>query len=175
MTNESRQEVAQKLREIEPTKAGDIEWYKIAQALNLEEIDRCFGWERFKRESVLRLADLIDTEDHISKVFDADGFPIEVGDIVYLAREKSRKAYTVKAISFFNCPIITMTDGSSDCYSLYPVELTHKQPDSWEKLEEDVYHLVTRGYLDRPDDDTKSIICRAKKLAGIEKETRNDD
>ncbi|MBD9054332.1 MAG: hypothetical protein EGR23_12255 [Holdemanella biformis] len=165
MANKYQREVAQKLREIEPSKTGDIEWWKIAQALNLVEMDNCFGWERFKRESVLRLADLIDIEHHVSKAFDADGFPIEVDDIVYFAKEKSRKAYTVKAVNFYDCPVITLTDGSFDCYSTIPAELTHKRPDNWEILEEDVYHLVTRGYLDRPDEDVKSIMRRAKALA----------
>lgn len=61
-TNEYRREVAQRLREIEPAKAGYIEWWKIASTLSLVEIDHWFGWEKFKRESVLRLADLIDPE-----------------------------------------------------------------------------------------------------------------
>lgn len=59
-TNEERCEVAKNLREIKPSKKGHIEWWRIAQALGLVEIDHCFGWEKFKRESVNRLADLIE-------------------------------------------------------------------------------------------------------------------
>lgn len=55
-----------------------------------------------------------------------------------------------------------------------PDHLTHKKPelvDNWEKLEEDVYHLVTKGYLDSPDENVNNIILRAKALARVKKET----
>lgn len=39
------------------------------------------------------------------------------------------------------------------------------KPDSWERLEKDVYNLVMSEYLDTPEDDVKGIISRAKALA----------
>ena len=41
-------------------------------------------------------------------------------------------------------------------------------PDSWERLEKDVYHLVMSEYLDTPEDDVKGIVRRAKALAGVD-------
>lgn len=42
-------------------------------------------------------------------------------------------------------------------------------PDSWEKLEKDVYSLVMSEYLDAPEEDVKDIMSRAKALAEREK------
>lgn len=45
-----------------------------------------------------------------------------------------------------------------ECLLLFP-------PDSWEKLEHDIYHLVMGEYLDDPEGDVKDVISRAKALA----------
>ena len=61
MTSDAeRREVARRLREIRPCKSGHIEWWKIAQVLDLKESAGWFGWEKFEPDSVNRLADLIE-------------------------------------------------------------------------------------------------------------------
>lgn len=59
-TDEERREAARRLREIRPCKSGHIEWWKIAQALGLKELDGWFGWEKFEPDNANHLADLID-------------------------------------------------------------------------------------------------------------------
>lgn len=121
---------------------------------------------------------------HKCPILDADGVPIKVGDIVYGVSTNvgdvayvslgKGKAYTVECIeangeNYF--VDIAEVKGERRLYSVSPENLTHESIDSWEKLEEDVYHLVTKGYLDRPDEDVKSIMRRAKTLAKVKKET----
>ena len=115
---------------------------------------------------------------HKRPILDAEGVPINVGDVVYsvpanvndviyFTLEKG-KAYTVVCIETNGGKYlidIAEVNGEWSIYSVSPENLTHERPDSWEKLEEDIYHLVTKGYLDRPDEDVKSIMRRAQKLA----------
>ena len=115
---------------------------------------------------------------HKRPILDADGVPIKVGDIVYGMSTNvgdvayvslgKGKAYTVECIEANGenyLVDIAEVNGERLLYSVSPENLTHERFDSWEKLEEDVYHLVTKGYLDRPDEDVKSIMRRAKTLA----------
>ena len=115
---------------------------------------------------------------HKRPILDADGVPIKVGDIVYGVLTNvddvayislwKGKAYTVERIEANGenyLVDIAEVNGERRLYSVSPENLTHERFDSWEKLEEDVYHLVTKGYLDRPDEDVKSIMRRAKTLA----------
>ena len=109
---------------------------------------------------------------HKRPILDADGVPINVGDVVYsvpavyFALGKG-KAYTVERIETNDGKYFIDIAEAKDrwpMYSVIPENLTHECFDSWEKLEEDIYHLVTKGYLDRPDEDVKSIMSRIKKL-----------
>lgn len=115
---------------------------------------------------------------HKCPILDADGVPINVSDIVYGVSTNvgdvtyvslgKGKAYTVERIKANGenyLVDIAEVKGERQLYSVSPENLTHERFDSWEKLEEDVYHLVTKGYLDRPDEDVKSIMRRAKTLA----------
>lgn len=115
---------------------------------------------------------------HKCPILDADGVPIKVGDIVYGVLTNvddvayvslwKGKAYTVERIEANGenyLVDIAEVKGERRLYYVSPKNLTHERFDSWEKLEEDVYHLVTKGYLDRPDEDVKSIMRRAKTLA----------
>lgn len=97
---------------------------------------------------------------------DADGEPIQIGDVVYGDPGVARTVVGLRMLKFgwkvetLETPLL-----------FEPDDLTHKKPeppDSWKRLEEDVYHLVTRGYLDRPDEDVKSIMRRAKALAKVD-------
>lgn len=97
---------------------------------------------------------------------DTDGKTIQVGDIVY---GDPGIAWLVVGLRMSMFGWKVEMDNVPFLYE--PNSLTHKKPkpvDSWEKLEEDVYHLVTRGYLDRPDEDVKSIMQRAKILANAD-------
>ena len=101
------------------------------------------------------------------KVLDADGVPIEVGDTVYLrssGREgevagfckEDGKTWVFVSYKLGSDSITVNTEGKA---------LTHERPDSWERLEEDAYHLVMSEYLDTPDEDVRDIVRRAKALA----------
>lgn len=106
-------------------------------------------------------------EQPTPEVLDADGMPIKIGDTVWTIYDGCK--YVVSAVSPHGSkkyrirtadPIVEYEEGKWD----FAKKVTHKRPDSWEKLEEDIYHLVTKGYLDRPDEDVKSIMSRIKKL-----------
>ena len=72
-----------------------------------------------------------------SQVLDADGVPIEVGDVVYCdGRDEATTA------SFFHVDNagqtqITVKDSGGAYYTLSPSRLSHTRPDSWERLEKD--------------------------------------
>ena len=115
---------------------------------------------------------------HKRPILDADGVPINVGDIVYGASTNvgnvayvslgKGKAYTVECIEANGenyLVDIAEVKGEWRLYSVSPENLTHEHFDSWEQFEEDVYHLITKGYLDTPDRDVKDIVRRAKALA----------
>ena len=106
-------------------------------------------------------------EQPTPEVLDAEGIPIKIGDTVWTIYDGCK--YVVSAVSPHGSkryrirtadPIVEYEEGKWD----FAKKVTHKRPDSWEKLEEDIYHLVTKGYLDRPDEDVKSIMRRIKTL-----------
>lgn len=75
-----------------------------------------------------------------SKVLDKDGVPIEVGDVVYVAGGSGKPRRVEEVTRFF----VNLGKGVG---SFVPSSLTHKRPDSWEKLEEDV-KLMPSDYLE---------------------------
>lgn len=97
---------------------------------------------------------------------DADGELIQIGDVVY---GNPDVAWLVTGLRMSKVGWKVEMDNVPFLYE--PDSLTHKKPeppDSWERLEDDVFRLVTRGYLDRPEEDAKSIIRRAKVLAKVD-------
>lgn len=115
---------------------------------------------------------------HKRPILDADGVPIKVGDIVYGVSTNvgdvayvslgKGKAYTVERIEANGENyLVNIAEAKNrwPVYSVSPENLTHERFDSWEQFEEDVYHLITKGYLDTPDRDVKDIVRRAKALA----------
>lgn len=129
---------------------------------------------------------------HKRPILDADGVPIKVGDIVYGVSTNvgdvayvslgKGKAYTVTCIEANGenyLVDIAEVKGEWLLYSVSPEKLTHERPDSWERLEEDA-NLGCRDYcekhrLEECDYNMRMhILARAKKLAGIEEEARND-
>ena len=100
------------------------------------------------------------------KVLDADGAPINVGDVVYFVGGSGVR-YAVKDIGFEPDGAFVDIIDEEGRYSTManPEKLTHERPDSWEQLEKDAYHLVMSEYLETPEKDVGEIVRRAKALA----------
>ena len=74
------------------------------------------------------------------KVLGADGAPIEVGDTVYCDDDDEPLRVTLIHTSGY-CSV-SLEGKGGEHYSLDPERLTHKRPDSWERLEEDAAKRV---------------------------------
>lgn len=138
----------------------------------------------------------IQSDDSYMKLpLDADGEPIRIGDVLYSSGNECRVvSITVKADEA--CVGIHADEGLF-LPSVNPKYLSRKKPepaDSWEKLEEDAKKTAC-NYAPAPRNDDGLVTCdgcrfqksescsnemaidlveRAKKLAGIEEEARND-
>ena len=108
------------------------------------------------------------------KVLDADGAPIEVGDTVYFVGGSGTR-FAVKDIDFKpDGPFVDIIDEDRYSATVNPESLTHKRPDSWERIEEDA-KLAPRAYLEKrgmnPEKTERvasmmaDIVSRAKALA----------
>lgn len=130
------------------------------------------------------------------KVLDADGAPIEVGDTVYL-RSNGREGKVVGFYEDKGETWVSVSYGLGSDRMTVNTEgkaLSHERPDSWEKLEEDARKTAC-NYAPAPLNEDGLVTCdgcrfqnsescsnemtldvveRAKKLAGIEEEARND-
>lgn len=134
---------------------------------------------------------------------DADGVPIEVGEVVYYFDKESGEPKAgfgpFRVIDYgphAQAVLLRYEKGGVDSYGNYSESfescelLTHRKPDSWEKLEEDAKKMVC-DYADAPRSKEGLIICercrfhesrscygammrevlkRAKRLAGIEEQ-----
>lgn len=132
------------------------------------------------------------------KVLDADGVPIEVGDTVWATYNGCKHIVMAVCSDGSLHPEILTNDGCMVEYEEglwdFAKKVTHEQPDSWEKLEEDARKTAC-DYAPAPRDEdglttcdgcrfqksescsnemTIDLVERAKKLAGIEEEARND-
>ena len=141
-----------------------------------------------------RIADCIDLE-MVELPRDADGEPIRVGDVLYSSGNECRVvSITVKADE---ACVGVHTDEGAFLPSVNPKYLSLKKPepaDSWEKLEEDARKTAC-NYAPAPRNEDGLVTCdgcrfqksescgnemtldvveRAKKLAGVEEEERND-
>lgn len=103
------------------------------------------------------------------KVLDADGVEIKVGDTVWhrsLCTMGSMRKATVIGFdeNSLGGKLATLKDEAGKTWYIDPKKITHVQPDSWERLEEDAADLD-----DMPCDfNAKDLIRRAKALAGAE-------
>ena len=124
------------------------------------------------------------TEPLESEVLDADGVPIEVGDTVYCDEEvRPLEVVRLHAGDGGYCTV-GVKDSEGRIISADAPRLSHKSPDSWEKLADDVADFDAFEYcVDVLEIDTSDfseaqerrtmkadVIRRAKKLAGIEGE-----
>ena len=153
--------------------------------MRVYKCDRCGTYgERVKR--------------HAPKVLDADGVPIEVGDTVWATYNGCKHIVTEVCSDGSLHPEMLTNDGCMVEYEEglwdFAKKVTHERPDSWEKLEEDARKTAC-AYAPAPLDEdgltkcdgcpfeksescsnemTIDLVERAKKLAGIEEEARND-
>lgn len=128
------------------------------------------------------------------EVLDADGVPIEVGDVVYLVDDDDG-ALIVECIDVSGeKPVVDLmySDDRGNRYFVDPKKLTHERPDSWKRLEEDARKTAC-AYAPAPLNEDGLVTCdgcrfqksescgnemtldvveRAKKLAGIEESDR---
>lgn len=157
----------EKLRELlaiakEPESGGCA---RIAEACGIEccSFDNCGEC----RAVWLRLAaDLgVMSERENSRVLDADGVPIEVGDEVWcVGMQPCDEPLKVEDISA-TVRVNVFHD---------PMNLTHKRPDSWEALEDDATRdpreYARRRGIERGDVPMETmaldLVARAKRLAG---------
>ena len=105
-------------------------------------------------------------------VLDADGEPIREGDTVYVLG--FGEPLTVKG--FTDDGRVLMSFHGENSLGYKPSKLTHEQPDTWERLEEDAMQLDI--YLnDTTDDYPRMSCCRdlvRRCRALVEKENRNE-
>lgn len=109
------------------------------------------------------------------KVLDADGAPIEVGDTVYCDDDPEPwQVDLIYAGSMGYCTV-RLKDSAGIYKSADAPRLSHKKPeppDSWERIEDDAYHLVMSEYLETPEEDVRDLVRRAKALAKADSEAR---
>ena len=126
---------------------------------------------------------------------DVYSVPVNVNGVIYSALEKG-KAYTVERIEANGGNYLVDIAEAKDrwpMYSVSPENLTHERFDSWEQLEEDMMRGTSCRYfgvavdcqdcphgIEQTDvpcwkNERIDILKRAKKLAGIKEEARNDD
>ena len=105
----------------------------------------------------------------VQSVLDADGVEIKVGDTVWFRSlstgDRMRKA-TVTGFGEHSLdgPLATLKDEAGKTWHIDPKKVTHVQPDSWERLEEDAEFNDETGIVGGNLD----IVRRAKALAGVE-------
>lgn len=108
------------------------------------------------------------------KVLDADGVPIEVGDMVYCDGEDEPLTVTyINGVGGGYCSVTVKNTDLTYCTVDAP-RLSHERPDSWEQMERDA-KLAPRDYLEsrgmNPEKPERiasmmaDIVSRAKALA----------
>lgn len=159
-------------------------------------ISKLKALEEENAELRAKLEAWIQSDDSYMKLpLDADGVPIRIGDVMYSSGNKCRVvSITVNENEVW---VAVYADDGTFFPWVKPKYLSHKkpeQPDSWEKLEEDARKIAC-NYAPAPRNEDGLVTCdgcpfqksescgnemmidlvkRAKKLAGVEEEARND-
>lgn len=167
-----------------------------ANGIMSDHISKLKALEEENAELRAKLEAWIQSDDSYMKLpLDADGEPIRIGDVLYSSGNELRVvSITVKADE---ACVGVHTDDGAFLPSVNPKYLSRKKPepaDSWEKLEEDARKTAC-NYAPAPRNEDGLVTCdgcrfqksescsnemmidlveRAKKLAGIEEEARND-
>lgn len=150
----------------------------------------------FLLETNDRLRKQLDSDAHMKLPLDADGVPIRIGDKM----DVDGDCMNVLGYRLYNGELLLVVkkaEGDCTFYTPKPSSVRHykySKPDSWEKLENDA-KKTTCDYASAPCDEyglttcdgcrfqkdglchikkTIDVVERAKKLAGIEEEARND-
>lgn len=126
--------------------------------------------------------------DGLPEALDADGVPIEVGDKIYFV-EGDDTPLKCMGFDIYGCVIFTDWKETGTIAYENPIAFTHKKPDSWEQLEEDIAaqneciyfgmgkastcngcKAIYDSTLTCEEKKAKDIIRRAKALAGVKDE-----
>lgn len=104
---------------------------------------------------------------HDDSVYASDGKPIVPGQVVW--GQDGKRWVVRKLIDNERYPVVAeedtgVTNGELRVRELRPDWLTHKEPDSWEKLMRDVAELCGSMTI-RQSEETQALFCRAKVLA----------
>lgn len=124
-------------------------------------------WNNYGNHMILSLGERVNRP--ASKVLDAEGVEINVGDTVWyrgLCTMGSMRKATVIGFdeNSLGGKLATLKDEAGKTWYIDPKKITHVQLDSWERLEEDAADLD-----DMPCDfNAKDLVRRAKALAGVE-------
>lgn len=117
---------------------------------------------------------------HAAPVLDADGAPILVGDTVWANGGKygDGRRWTVHSFNFSSAHKVTAQDERGTFRDLKPKWLTHREPDSWGRLEADAAGGAKDYCAEHGIEPTRAheygqakaldLVCRAKALAGVE-------
>ena len=113
---------------------------------------------------------------HQRPVIDADGVPIKVGDTVWATYNGCKHIVMAVCSDGSLHPEMLTNDGCMVEYEEglwdFAKKVTHERPDSWERIEDDAYHLVMSEYLETPEEDVRDLVRRAKALAKADSEAR---
>lgn len=120
---------------------------------------------------LIHMADRIEAE-MVELPRDRDGVPIHVGDTVYLDDGRKAKVARIQlserehSIGFTVC---------GDFFALWPEDLTHTQPDSWERIAAELEEWSDGADVDGDACDVpRAIAGRIRKLAKREGEHDTD-
>ena len=95
---------------------------------------------------------------------DEDGVPVCIGETVFLCDGEGYKVDSLTMVSDGWLVKLNIPGRNCGVISCRPSSVTHKEPDSLEAIEKQVYHLVMSEYLDDPEGDVKAVMERIKKL-----------
>ena len=137
----------------EPLKVGDkVDGYtqegaEVVAVMNSEMVvvrSTVKGGHGYHDEAYpLLLWDVSDLKRHRQEVLDADGVQINVGDVVYFV-DSAEAFYVLDVKSDGDEPVhIGRKDGTSTDAWVSPGDLTHKQPDTIERIEADAMKTFT--------------------------------
>lgn len=158
-----------------PLEVGQTVWHRGGNAHGVVEsiyAGSLMHTVRYRSDDGEEYRDAAKDLTHQRPVLDADGVPISEGDTVYMLG--FGEPLTVKG--FTDDGRVLMSFHGENSLGYKPSKLTHEQPDTWERLEEDARQLDI--YLNDTTDDyprmscCRDIVRRCRAL--VEKENRNE-
>lgn len=166
---------------------GDTVWHEDGSEQLVEEMNRygvrCFDGDKRRTFNPKYLTHTRPAP----KVLDADRVEIHVGDTIWyrsLCTMGPMRKATVTGFGEHSLdgPLATLKDEAGRTWHIDPKKVTHVQPDSWERLEEDaegIRQIIACNFGDFSPSDFKQsgdslqdrvsgLVRRAKALAGVE-------